>query len=576
MPAGIPGFDEITRGGLPRGRTTLVVGGPGAGKTNFALQTLIVGAEQFGEPAIFVAFEENSRQIVANAKAFGSDLPRLEREHLFFLDAQLSPAAVRAGDFDLTGILAGLSAKAKEMNARRIVFDGLDVLLGILNDPVAERREIYRLHEWLLKSGMTGLITAKAGEADRPSADRYSFMQFMVDCVVVLHYRMIDRVSLRGVRVLKYRGSGFSEGEFPLVITAGGLDVATFGDIQLVTDVSNERVSSGVAELDAMLSGGYHRGSCVLISGAPGTAKTTLAGACLEAGCRSGERALFVSFDESSGQLIRNLQSVNIDLQPQVDNGRLRIHAMRTEARSAEEHLIQLKLLIAEHKPTFLALDPLSALEKTGGQLAAKHASVRLIDLAKAANITTVCTSLVDNTAEQSEAHISTIADTWIHLEYLAMGGERNRTLTIIKARGTKHSNQVRELILTDDGPYLADVYTAGGQVLVGTARWEREQQQALEQTELERDAARRQRELELVELEIGARIAALERELETKRADLSSLRENEQQRLGEFADSRAALKRIRLGSGQRSLVKRGKAEAVKRDGKNGNPSRKR
>ncbi|HXG70953.1 MAG TPA: ATPase domain-containing protein [Gemmatimonadaceae bacterium] len=275
---GITGFDEITGGGLPRHRTTLVLGTSGAGKTIFALETLVNGGKEHNESGIFIAFEENSRQIVENAATFGWDLPGLEADKLFFLDAKLPADIVQMGDFDLTGILTALSSKAGEMSCKRIVFDGIDVLLAMLNDPAAERREMYRLHEWLLASGITGIITGKADPSDGSTGDRYAFMQFMVDCVVSLHHRLVDRVSLRGLRVLKYRGSGFAENEFPLIISPKGMQVATFGQTEMQHEVSKERVSSGIAALDTMLGGGYYRISSVLVTGAPGTAKTTLAG----------------------------------------------------------------------------------------------------------------------------------------------------------------------------------------------------------------------------------------------------------------------------------------------------------
>src|SRR5689334_4653413 len=476
-PSGIEGLDDITGGGLPTGRTTLVVGGPGAGKTVLALQSLVHAASALGEPGIFVAFEENSRQIVSNAATFGWDLPELETRRLFFLDARLTPSTVQAGDFDISGILAGLAAKAKEMGAQRIVFDGNDVLLTMLDDPAKEHREIYRLQEWLLASGLTAMITAKASADDRISTERFAFMQFMVDAVVSLNHRMVDRVSLRGLRVTKYRGSSFAESEFPMVIASSGIEVATFGNADLEYDVSTERVSTGVRRLDTMLDGGYYRGAGVLISGAPGVAKTTLAGAFALAACKRGERVLYVSFDEAGNQIIRNLRSVGMDLEPFVDAGLLEFYSVRTETRSSEDHLINLKKTLTDFRAQNLVVDPLSALAKAGGHIAAVHASLRLLDYARSKGITTVCTSLVADEAinETTTTQISTIADTWIHLAYVVHGGERNRTLTIVKSRGMKHSNQVRELLLSDNGITLADVFTAGGTVLVGTARFEHE-----------------------------------------------------------------------------------------------------
>jgi circadian clock protein KaiC len=552
-PTGIRGFDEITGGGLPHNRTTLLMGSPGAGKTIFALETLVNGARTNGEPGIFIAFEENAKQIVENASAFGWDLPALEREKLFFLDAKLPPTIVKAGDFDLSGILAAISAKAGEMSCKRIVFDGLDVLLDLLNDPVAERREVYRLHEWLLESGITGIITAKTDASDGRMSERYAFMQFMVDCVVSLHHRLVDRVSLRGLRVIKYRGSAFSENEFPLVISPTGIEVATFGTTQLDHDVSTERLSSGVARLDTMLGGGYYRVSSILVTGAPGTAKTTLAGSFAAAACRRGEKVLYVSFDEAADQIVRNLASVGIGLQAHRDAGLLHMYSIRTEVMSAEAHFIELKRLICDLEPRCLVLDPISALAKTGGQISAVHSSLRLLDFAKAQGLTVFCTSLVsesDALAESTMTQISTIADTWIHLSYVVLGGERNRALTIVKSRGTKHSNQVRELVLTDKGITLADVYSAGGEVLMGTARWEKEAE--VRDAEIQRRAKseRARKQMELAEAEVGARIAALQRELEARRAELALVEAEGETREQESGSTQEMILRLRGGSG--------------------------
>src|SRR4051812_7855953 len=525
---GIAGFDEITGGGLPAGRTTLVLGAPGAGKTVFALECLVNGARLDREPGIFVAFEENTRQIVDNAGTFGWDLPQLEREALFFLDARLSSTVIQGGDFDIEGMLAALSAKAKAMNARRIVFDGIDVLLSILNDPVKERREIYRLQDWLHQQALTAIITGKAFEGDRLSTERYAFMQFMVDAVVGFHHRMVDRVSLRGVRVMKYRGSSFAENEFPMVISSTGVQVPVFEPAALDYTVSNERVSSGVPRLDTMLDGGYYRGSGVLISGVPGTAKTTLAGSFLLAGAQARERGIYVSFDEAGSQIIRNLSSVGLDLQKHVDDGMLTMYSVRTEARSAEEHFMALRDLIEQMQPQRLVIDPISALAKSGGQIAAVHGSLRLLDFARSKGVTVLCTSLVsgeDAFSETTSAEISTIADTWMHLAYVVHGGERNRTLTIVKSRGMAHSNQVRELILSSQGITLADVYMAGGEVLVGTARWEHEAQ--VREEEHKRTAER------------FARRTQLERELE-------ALNEEETSYTGRRSSDRRDLRRLR------------------------------
>lgn len=520
-PTGIEGFDEITKGGIPRGRTVLVMGTPGSGKTVFALQTLVNGARQFGEPGIFVAFEEQSRQIIRNAATFGWNLPELEHKNLFFLDARRRPMPEQAGDFDLIGLLAGVKAKASEMGAQRIVFDSIDVLLSRLDDPRAKRDELYRIHDWLAETELTGIITTRMEGRGPASLDEYGFLQFMADCVVALYHDINDRVSVRGMRVIKYRGSQFAENEFPLTISEEGMNVAVTpseSEYQAFT----ERISTGVMRLDMMLSGGYLRGSTTLISGAPGTAKSTLAAAFLAAAGRRGERGLYVSFDEGPAEIVRNMASVGIDLASHIDLKRIRIYSAFTEARSAEEHLMMLKALIAQHQPQCMVIDPLSAMLKAGGTLSGLSVAQRLLRLTKIRGVTLVVTSLLDTNYSEVEAsamQVSTVADTWIQVSYVAQGGERNRALTIIKSRGTEHSNQVRELILSREGVTLADVYTVSGEVLMGTLRYEKEREE-----ERQREIARaglnmQQHAFEQADAELEARIAALEAERAARQA---------------------------------------------------------
>ncbi|HSJ57607.1 MAG TPA: circadian clock protein KaiC [Anaerolineae bacterium] len=525
MPTGIEGFDTITRGGLPRHGTTLVVGGPGSGKTVFALQTVVNGAREWGEPGIFVAFEERSRQIVENADSFGWNLQGLEEEKLFFLDARPFPHLTAGGDFDLSGLLASLDAKAKEMNARRIVFDSIDVLLTLLDNPVAERRELYRIHDWLTRSPLTGIITTRLYEGEGLAGARHEFLQYMADCVVRLHHRVSELVSLRGLRVVKYRGSAFDENEVPMIITEDGIQVAAFGTTSADYRVSTQRISTGIERLDEMLNGGLYRATTTLITGAPGTAKSTLAGSFVEAAAERGERSLYVSFDEPAEQVMRNLSSVNIRLRPHVESGLLKIPWARAEARSAEAHLLIVKEMLDEHQPTCIVVDPLSAMIRAGGQLPALGVAQRLLYLAKERGITVVCTTLLDDSErgqESSALQVSTIADNWIYLSYHIQGGERNRALSIIKARGIHHSNQVRELILSDKGVTLEDVYSAGGEVLMGTLRWEREREQELERKTAQLAAERQRAEMELAEAEVQVRMAALQRELEARRAEMA------------------------------------------------------
>jgi circadian clock protein KaiC len=523
MPTGIAEFDQITGGGLPRSRTTLVVGAPGSGKTVFALQTLVNGVRLRGEPALFVALEENARQIVANAATFAWDPSALPQDKLYFLDARMSLETVTAGRFDLSGLLAGLEAKAAEIGARRIAFDSLDVLLAVLDNPLQERLETYRLHDWLARSHLTGIITLRAEEGGPPAGARNGFMQFMADCVIHLSQRLEDRVSLRTLRVAKYRGSRFSENEFPFILGTEGVELGSTGLAQAVYAAPAERVSSGVERLDHMLRGGVYRGSSVLITGAPGTAKSTLCGAFIEAACRRGERCLYVSFDETAAELVRNFSSVNVQLRPHVESGLLRIDSAWSHSCSADEHLTRLKRSIAEHQPRCMAIDPLSAMMKAGGGLAAHSMADRLLSLAQSSTITLYCTSLVGGEhpeAETTDLQVSTIADTWVHLSYVVNGGERNRALTIVKSRGTGHSSQVRELVLSDEGITLADVYTSGGEVLMGTLRWEHEDALRAKQEQVRAEWERRSRELELSRAETQARMEVIRRELEQIQAE--------------------------------------------------------
>jgi circadian clock protein KaiC len=552
-PTGIAGLEEMTGGGLPRGRTTLLVGGSGSGKTILALQFLVNGAQQHDEPGIFVAFEETPARIVGNAETFGWSLPELQQQgRLYFMDAQPPPDLVQSGTFDLSGMLAALGAKADELGAKRIVFDALDIVLALLPDPAAQRREIYRLHAWLLARELTGIITLKA-DSDNGGSMRqpFGFIQFMVDCAVILNHTVVLGVSQRNLRVQKYRGSSFDENESPFLIGRGGFEVAvsrTLGRGQ--AEVTNERVGSGVERLDTMLGGGYYRGASVLITGFPGTAKTTLSGAFAEAACARGERTMFVSFDSDSNEVIRNLGSVGIQLDRFVEDGSLHMVSARTISGSAETYLVRIKTLAKEHRARCLVVDPVSTLSKSGNELTAHSVAERLIDWSKAEGITLVCTSLLDEMSSQSEAgsplQISTLADTWIHLNYLVQAGERNRGMSIIKSRGTAHSNQVRELILSDAGITVTDTYAAGGEVLMGTMRWEKESAERHASEVAAVTARLRSVKLEAEEAELEARVKSLQVELAAKLTEKEVLARSAQVHEQELLLGRERLRELR------------------------------
>jgi len=550
---GIIGLDQITRGGLPRGRTTLLVGGPGSGKTILALQFLVRGARDGDEPGIFVAFEEASKRIVANAEGFGWQLAELRRKKLFFLDAQPLPDLIQSGSFDLGGLLAALEVKTGEMKARRIVFDALDVVLELLPEPVQKRREMYRLHEWLLARGLTGVVTLRAGgdEASAIGNQRFGFMQFMVDCAVILNHSVVHGISQRNLRVQKYRGSGFDEDEAPFVIGKSGLEVAVARTpLRLDATVTNERISSGVKRLDTMLGGGYYRGASVLITGSPGTAKTTLAAAFAEAACRRGERTLFVSFDSDCSEVIRNLASVGMQLARYVKNGSLRMISARTITGSAEAYVVRIKTLAREHGARCLVIDPLSKWPKSGNDMTAQNVAERLSDWSKANGTTLVCTRLLEEMSSRSEdgspLQISSLVDTWIHLSYLVQAGERNRGLSIIKSRGTAHSNQVRELILNNTGVTLTDTYTAAGEVLMGTLRWEKESAERVANDASDVAGKLKRVRLDADEAELEVRLKSLQTELVAKQVEKALLTRTTESRERELSRGRTRMKELR------------------------------
>jgi len=475
---GIEGFDDITAGGLPSRCTTLIMGGPGCGKTVVALQILVSAAAEHGMPGIFVTFEENSRRVSSNGQNFGWKMRELEEKKLFFVDARMRSDVVKAGAFDLSGLLAGLEAKALEMGARLIVFDAIDVLLSLLDDPAAECRELYRIHEWLMRCELTGILTTKIDDHHPATSQRYGFMPFMADCVVLLTQRVTDRVAARAMRVLKYRGSPHVLNEVPFMIGPAGVEVGSSNGVHPEPQPFDERISIGVERLDEMLGGGFYRGTNALITGSSGSGKTTLAGAFIHAACMRDERTFYISFDENARDIVRDLATIGIDLTPFLASGLLRMDAIRTEAGSSEEHFMRFKHLIAEQKPRCLVIDPLSALARVGGRIAARAVAERLIYLCRNAGITVLFTSLLEGSDPQLETttlHVSTIADSWIQLSYALVGGERNRALSIVKSRGSNHSNQLRELIFSEKGITIADPYTAGGELLMGTLRKEKD-----------------------------------------------------------------------------------------------------
>jgi len=460
---GIPGFDDISLGGLPSGRTTLLTGGPGSGKTVFALQTLVHGARARDEPGIFVAFEQDPATVRSDAASFNWSLDILSDDRLTFIDARPNPDSVRVGEFDIGGMLALLEVRIKEIGAKMVVFDGLDVLLAQIGDAEVIRREIHRLQDWLAQERLTAVITCKTTLSDPqfiglPSLE---FLQYMVACAIILNHDIVEDVSLRSLRILKYRGSGFHGNAVPLLIGDGGMDVTAFHSTSsTVLQITPERISCGVPELDTMLSGGYFRTACVLLTGLPGTGKTTFCGAFVAAACARGERAVFVSFVSREDEILTNLKSMSIDLVPFVESGMLQIVATRASIGSAETHLRSIRHIAQQHEAACIVIDPMSALTSFVNTRPSPGVTERLIDWAKDEGRTLVCTGLLgdpEDLVEPPALQIATIADTWIHLNNAEQGHERRRDLAVIKSRGTGHSRQVREFMLSANGISLLD-----------------------------------------------------------------------------------------------------------------------
>jgi circadian clock protein KaiC len=492
-PTGIAGFDEILHGGLPAGRSTIVAGAAGAGKTVLAMQYLVNGAARFGETGVMLSFEESESSMRANFSTLAWPFEAELGKRLFVIDGRLPEDTVEAGAFDLQGLIAVLADLVTARGVKRIVLDGLDGLFVYASDEAARRREVRRLLDWLKDSGLTALVTLKAVSGRGGPAD-LAFAEFAADGVIRLNYGLNENLLHRTLQIVKLRGASFVTGEHPFVIADAGLEFA-YDDATLIpAPMSSTRISTGIPRLDRMLRGGFREGTVTLISGPPGTSKTTLAGAFVAAGCARGDSALFIGFDEPVEQVFLDLRSVGLRLAGFEEAGLLASASFNAGAASADEHYFAIKRLIDRRKPRLLVIDPLSALVKAGGHRIADVVTERLVHLVKGLGITALFTTVADSDLgelESSSSRVSTIADNWLHVGFAVQRGERNRTLSIIKARGTGHSNQMRELILSDEGLDLKDVYYAQGDVLLGTARLEKERQEAAETRSRDSDAKR-------------------------------------------------------------------------------------
>jgi circadian clock protein KaiC len=524
-PTGIEGFDEITGGGLPTGRPSLVCGGAGCGKTLFAISFLVHGAARFDEPGVFMSFEESTDELAQNVASLGFDLPGLiQNKKLAFDHVRVERSEIEeTGDYDLEGLFIRLGYAIDSIGAKRVVLDTIESLFSGLADQSILRAELRRLFRWLKDKGVTAVITGERGDG---SLSRQGLEEYVSDAVILLDHRVTEEISTRRLRIVKYRGSPHGTNEYPFLIDEEGIAVLPVTTLSLSHAVSPERVSTGIARLDTMLDGkGYYRGTTVLVSGTAGAGKTSVSAHFVDAACRRGERAMMFLFEESPAQVMRNMKSISIDLQQWVDRGLLECRAARPSTFGLEMHLSQMHRAIERFKPKVVVFDPVSSLLSVSSSGDVHGTMTRLVDYLKSSGVTALLTSLTHGKTEieQTDVAISSIVDTWLLLVTLESSGERNRGLYVLKSRGMSHSNQIREFLLTDNGVDLIDVYAGAGGVLTGSARLSQEAEERAAALVEEQELERRQRALARLKTAFEAELAALQARFETEQADLAS-----------------------------------------------------
>jgi circadian clock protein KaiC len=532
-PTGISGLDEITNGGLPRGRPTLVCGGAGCGKTLFAMEFIIRGITQFGEPGVFMSFEETAEELANNVASLGFNVENLIRRKKMAIDfVRVERSEIQeTGEFDLEGLFVRLGAMIDGIGAKRVVLDTVEALFaGIPNEAIL-RAELRRLFRWLKDKRVTAIITGEQGEN---TLSRHGLEEYVSDCVILLDHRVNSQVATRRLRIVKYRGSSHGTNEYPTMIDQDGLSVLPISSLGLTYPVTTERVSSGIPRLDTMLGGkGYYRGSSILISGVAGTGKTSLAAAFVDSLCRTGRRAMYLSYEESPDQIIRNMRSIGFNLSQWVRKGLLEFHSVRPQLYGLEMHLASMHKLVMKFKPEGVVMDPVTNLTSVGDAAEIKAMLTRLIDFMKNQGITSIYNSLTSGSSapEQSEVGISSLMDAWLLVKVLESDSERNRLLCILKSRGMAHSNQVREFVLSDDGINLLDVYVGPGQVLTGAARLMQEAKDKSRSAMDQQVTEQHWRELDREKIALKAQIESLESKLKDVQVELKLADQGDRQR---------------------------------------------
>jgi len=542
-PTGIQGLDEITGGGLPQGRTTLVCGGAGCGKTLLATEFLVHGAERFNQPGVLIAFEETERELTANFASLGFDLAGLVEQKKLVIDyVHVERSTIHeSGDYDLEGLFVRIDHAVKSIGAKRVVLDTLEALFSSIPSEAVLRDELRRLFRWLKSRGVTAVITAERG---RELLTRHGLEEYVSDCVILLDHQVNDQIATRHLRVVKYRGSLHGTNEFPFLIGSHGISVLPITSLALNHQSSTEQISTGIPRLDRMLGGhGFFRGSSILLTGPPGTGKTLVAATFAQAACRRGERTLFFSFEESPGQIIRNAQSIGLSLGPQVKRDVLRFHSARPSLYGLEMHLATMFKEIEEFEPRVVIVDLVTSLLDAGSDAETRGMVIRLIDFLKGRLITSLFTSLPAAGQDQlrSGMALSSLMDAWLTLQDIEGNGERNRVFYVLKARGMAHSNQIREFLISDRGIDVIDAYVGTSGVLTGSSRVA---QGALEKAKLlatQLEAARRKRELERKREMIDRQIAGLRADYDGETTELRRIDEQVKAQANVLSTERAA-----------------------------------
>jgi len=549
-PTSIQGLDEITGGGLPKGRPTLVCGGAGCGKTLFAMEFLVRGATQYNEPGVFMSFEESEKELTANVASLGFDLEDLvKRKKIWLEHIRVERDEIeQSGEYDLEGLFIRIYHAIETIGAKRVVLDTLETLFSGLPNPHILRAELRRLLGWLKKKGVTTIITAERGEG---TLTREGLEEYVSDCVILLDHRVNDQASIRRLRIVKYRGSTHGTNEYPFLIDEDGFSVLPVTSIGLNYFSSHERISTGIPRLDTMLSGkGYFRASTVLVSGTAGTGKTSIAAQFVEAACKRGERVLYFTFEESPSQLVRNMRSIGIDLEPWVRKDLLQFHAIRPTLYGLETHLTTSIKLINKFEPNVVILDPINAFVTNENKTDVKTMLLRLVDFLKMKRITAFFTSLTSggDDMENTDVYVSSLIDTWLLLRDIEIGGERNRGLYVLKSRGMAHSNQIREFRLTNHGIELLDVYVGAEGVLTGSARLSQETKDDAEKLLRQQEIGRKQFGIERKREAMEAEIVVLRSEFEAEESEALKVIGIEKARNNRFIQDKLKMAKSRRG----------------------------